>query len=149
MKKLHFMTLCLAMVMASLCFVSCGDDDDYPEIHPGTGSKALLGTWQVLPGFTTWDETNYVMFCSDGTGYDIEVEETIDVDKFEYEYQPATRKLLVREIDDNEVEQFEVVKLEGDKLIIREDDGDTFQAARCRQPPYTVKQLEQLWQMQR
>ena len=31
------MTLCLAMVMASLCFVSCGDDDDYPEIHPGTG----------------------------------------------------------------------------------------------------------------
>lgn len=41
------MTLCLAMVMASLCFVFCGDDGDYPEINPGTGSKALLGTWQV------------------------------------------------------------------------------------------------------
>lgn len=133
MKKrlLYSLLLCLMAMFMCTTFTACSDDDDDNKNSKTSINKtSIIGKWKKYDGDAYFFET--LIFNSDGTGTDIDVEMDYDgniiyssTESFEYTFDGKT--LLMYE-PDGDVEEYRV-SIEGDKLMLIEfeDDKDDYE----------------------
>lgn len=133
MKKrlLYSLLPCLMAMFMCTTFTACSDDDDDNK-NPKTSinKTSIIGKWGNYNEADCFYET--LIFNSDGTGTDIDVEMDYDgniiyssTESFEYTFDGKT--LLMYE-PDGDVEEYRV-SIEGDKLMLIEfeDDKDDYE----------------------
>lgn len=148
MKKLHYLLVCVAAMLASLNFVSCSSDNGGSE---DADASALVGTWIVYDGYDIYDY-EAIMFCADGTVCEFEESDNRhrpDVEKGRYAYD--SRKQIITLYWEDEVVVVDVISLTKSKLTTRFVDGkdvdiETFTKI---SDPYTAKELEAYYKAQR
>ena len=116
----HLAFLMLALTFA-LGFTACGDDDD--DDTP-SDSQSIVGKWKCTHDAygDLWDDPYYIIFKSDGTGY----EYFEDEDVWRFEYVATSTKLTLYYDDDStpDILTYSITS-NGKKLtIIGMDDDD-------------------------
>ena len=155
-KYFSYLPLFLAVVIGSLCFVSCGNDDEETPGGPadgGASSEALVGTWmnQYVDNNGPEPEVriSYVTFCANGTFYSFEPceEHDMDVYKGAYSYDASAKTLTVKMSDDKSASTGKI-EINGNKATLTDLDGDTREYTKIQQSPVLVSELERIWQEQ-
>lgn len=119
MKKYLMSMLALMVVAAvSLCFASCGDDDDVPKI-------SIVGTWTFDYGDEGYCTVTFSGTATSGTMTIVSNEKgRIDTETSRYTYKDG--KLYLPDLEDyDEFGAIEVISLTKTKLVLRNfpDDG--------------------------
>lgn len=119
MKTLKYFSMMLVMLVCSIGFVSCSDDDD-----DGNGNvETLVGTWRHNMSGGGY----YVyVFNADGSGYYQEYDEgrLHTPDMYSWTYNPNTKVvMMVFGDEDDYVEKWTIKTFDTKTLVIINDDG--------------------------
>lgn len=116
--------LLFVVCLGSIALQSCSDDED----NTSTDNSKLVGTWIC----TYEDGYDTATFNSNGTGtmseYSEWGEDTWDII---YTYDAESGVLSIREVEDPEdIDEFIVIRLTSNKLVIEDEDGDVWNYTR-------------------
>lgn len=123
MRTLRFIGMTLLMVVLSVNFTACSDDDD--EDKP---ANSIIGTWEVTGGSDGYDIGEKYTFYSNGT---VSVEYEGDTGIFKYKLNSDSTILSIDyedgdgyeemrlEITDNTLMKWTYVNYEGEYLILK------------------------------
>ncbi len=107
MKKLRFLGLMLAMLVASVSFVGCSDDDDDVVDDP----KSIVGTWEEVDIDITFQ------FNADGTGM---LKDKSGTSNFKYTYSYSDEILKLWYVNSTTVYNYSAQRT-GNTLMLTRD----------------------------